>query len=163
MYYLPIIVTAVIKFISFKSCFRGQIFYHVWHISHTCCLWSTSPRDLSYYSVIHKRSGVKSLLFLLWFHQTYTRVWNKIIYSIRQRCDQQQCGENTEHWKQKRITRNMTRSGWESRTQCAGQSPLEEIDQSNWLFIHYLHTKRLIWAHFGFNSSRCNRYWREET
>ena len=32
-----------------------------------------------------------------------------------------------------------------------GQCPVEEIDQSYWSVIHYLHTKCLIWAHFETN------------
>ena len=47
-------------------------------------------------------------------------------------CDQQS-GENTEQ----QDNSEPWLCGCESPTPCTGQCPLEEIDQSNWLFIHY--------------------------
>ena len=114
---------------------------HVWH----------SPRDLSYYSlsreresfslvavksfhgesVIHKRRGVKALHFRLWFHPTCTRVWKKI-------------QTNTVINSAER-TLNVDFAAGEALLKCRKST-------------HYLHLKRLIWAHFGFNSSQCNRY-----
>ena len=105
----------------------------------------------SFHSESVIRRGVKALHFRLWFHQTCTRFWNKITCSIKQTL-----------WPTVRRDRDFAAGGAQHHVHW-GQCPLQEIDQSNWLFIHYFTLQTLIWAHFGINSSRCNRYWREDT
>ena len=137
-----------------KSCFHGQTCSdHVWQ------------RNLSYYSLLNHfivsrlyGGELKHCTFGCDFTKHAQDFGTKLHVVSNKHCDQQ-CGENTEQ----QDNSEPWLCGWGSPTPCTGQCPLEKIDQSNWLFIHYFTLQTLIWAHSGINSSRCNRYWREDT
>ena len=105
------------------------------------------------------RRGVKALHFRLWFHETCTRFWNKVTCSIKQTLWPTVRREHIHT----RIIRNrdFAAGGAQHHVQVNApwKKPTNRIDCS----YTTLHSKRLIWAYFGFNRSRWNRYWREDT
>ena len=126
-------------------------------LSRSNVLWSRmakSKRDLSYYSLLNHfivsrlyGGELKHCTFGCGFTKHAQDFGIKFHIVSNKHCDQQ-CGENTEQ----QDNSEPWLCGWGSPTPCTGQCPLEEIDQSNWLFIHY----------FKLEPSNLSSFWNQQ-